>query len=143
MTTPESFRAVRESAATAARTAEISGNDLGIECVEVTDDPQAPEHAFMVQRLRFPEGEIVHRKRFYLVDDSTIVVCNGTEIPIDHNNVQLGGRASATEAGLLELLEPVDKYTTEELKWKPLRGNPPVSPREFALLALKDLLFPK
>ena len=140
MIAPELFRVVRESAAAAALTAEVDRNASSAGRVEVKDDLRAPDRSFMVQRLRSsPVGEVVCRRRFYLVD-SEIVVCDGMGILLDNSNVQLGGRASAAGAGLLELLEPVNKYAVvEELKWKPLRGTPPVSPQEFTRLALKDL----
>ncbi len=98
----------------------------------------------MVQRLWLPEREVVRRRRFYLSTDSEIVVCDSVELRPGNSDVQLGGRASAAGAGLLELLEPVNKHgVVEELKWRPLRGKPPVSPREFTRLALEDLLFPR
>ncbi len=38
----------------------------------------------------------------------------------------------------------MNKYgVVGELKWRPLRGRPPVNPQEFTRLALEDLLFPK
>lgn len=140
---PELFKAVREASAAVAATAETDPDDLlNVERVEGRDDPKDPAHAFMVQRRRFPMGDVVGRRRFYLVG-SEIVVCDGVELPLDNSDVLLAGRASAAGAGLLELLELVNKHgVVEELKWRPLRGKPPVSPQEFARLALADLLFP-
>ena len=144
MTTPELFKAVRKAAAAAAATAEVESSVLGSEQVHVMDDLQEPDRSFMVQRLWLPDGVVACRRRFYLPTDSEIVVCDGVELRLDNSDVQLGGRTSTAGTGLLELLEPVNKHgVVEELKWRPLRGKPPVSPQEFTRLALEDLLFPK
>ena len=145
MTTPELFKAVRKAAAAAAATAEVvESSVLGSERVHFMDDLQDPDRSFMVQRLWVPEGLVACRRTFYLPTDSEIVVYDGVELHLDNRDVQLGGRASSAGAGLLELLEPVNKHgVVEELKWRPLRGKPPVSPQEFTRLALEDLLFPK
>ena len=141
MTTPELFKAVRKAAAAAAATAEIESSVLGSERVHVMDDLQDPDRSFMVQRLWLPEGVVACRRTFYLSTDSEIVVYDGVELHLDNSDVQFGGRASTAGTGLLELLEPVNKHgVVEELKWRPLRGKPPVSPQEFTRLALEDLL---
>ena len=140
MTTAELFKAVRKAADAAVATAEVDCCALWSERVDVKDDLRDPDRSFMVQKLRLPEGEVVCRKRFYLPRDSEIVVCDGVEFPLDNSDVQLGGRASTAGAGFLELLEPVNKYGVEGLKWRPARGKPPVDPQEFTRLALEDLL---
>ena len=103
------------------------------------DDPRAPDRSFMVQRLRLPVVEVVCRSRFFTSwTIRNIVVCDGMELCLDNSDVQLGERASAAAAGFLELLEPVNKYAiVEEVKWRPLREKPSVSPPEFTRLALE------
>ncbi len=141
MTTPELFKAVRKAAAAAAATAEVESSVLGSERVHFMDGLQDPDRSFTVQRLWLPEGVVACRRRFYLPTDSEIVVYDGVELHLDNSDVQMGGRASTAGTGLLELLEPVNKHgVVEELKWRPLRGKPPVSPQEFTRLALEDLL---
>ena len=142
MTMPELFKALRDAATAVAATAEIDLDDpLNIERVESRDDPKGPACAFMVQRRRFPMGDVVGRRRFYLLG-AEIVVSDGVEIFVDNSDILLGGRASALSNRLLEPLELVNKHEYGELKWRPLSGKPAVSPEGFAQLALRDLVFP-